>query len=469
MEMFYRRDTRKSYLIMQGNPACVCFEDEMLKNNDISCILPFKTAVTNDITQVWYDITGRRSLLDRIEESGHVTAEILYDLFGGLEKAFRELGRYLIGSSRIYLSAETIYCDRNKVLSELQLCYLPLEKEEDGEGLLLNVMEYLITAADHREEDITRLCYDLYEQVQTGETDAGKLKRQVAAFMEKRKTAEFQEPLRESMQKTMQDSMQESMQETMQRSMQETMQKSVQDSMQEFIPDWEPLPRQSKGEKTGREYRENEELYARVEPFENAGVPAISEYPPAVLSGTIIIDPPTESSGEGLFPQVTKAVGRLMERIRFKSTKQTVHWGKKKDNALQEPRLLFDEFETEENEDEDATCMLAHPIEMKAKEKEPPKGLLIYKGDKQQDSFSVETEVFTIGSGKGNDGVIESGHVSRRHGKITHNIATGEYWVEDLNSLNGTVVNGTYLPPHKKYQVYAGDEISFAGVEFTIR
>ncbi len=437
MEMFYRRDTRKSYLIMQGIAGPACFEDEMLKNNDISCILPFKTADTNDTTQVWYDITGRRCLMDRIEETGHVTAEILYDLFDGLEKALRELRRYLIGSSRIYLSAETIYSGRSKALSELQLCYLPLEREEDKEGSLLNVMEYLITATDHREEDITKLCYDLYEQVQNGETDTGKLKSQVAVFMEQRKPAEPGEP--------------------------------VQDPIQEFIPDWEPLPRQSKGAAAGKKYQENKELYADVEPFENAGTAAMSEYPPAVLSGTIVIDPLKESCREGLFPQVTRAVGRLMERIRFGSVKQNVRRGKKKGDVLQEPELHFDEFESEEMEDDDATCMLAHPIEMRPREKEPPKGLLIYKGEEGQDSFSVEAEVFTIGSGKGNDGVIDSGHVSRRHGKITHNIATGEYWVEDLNSLNGTVVNGSYLPPHKKCQVYAGDEISFAGVNFTVR
>ncbi len=438
MDIFYRRDTRKSYMIAQGLLREESFEDEMLKNNEISCILPFRTVENNDEIQVWYEISGMRSLQDLVDEAGHITAEMLYDLFGGLEKAYREMSRYLISGSSIYLSAETIYAPRSEGMSNLKLCYMPLTHEDTEEGTLLTVMEYLITMTDHREKEVTQLCYDLYEKAQSGETDAGKLKYMVSGYLNR--NTESAAGLENQNAKGYDED--------------------------PFIPDWEPLPAPKSGEKAANEFQRNEVQYEQVEPFDHAGVQELPEYAPAVIGGTIAIEPQRSGSRGKFLPDVSRAVGRLMEKIRFGSIKKSVRRGNK-DGSVLSGQLMFDEVETAE--DEDVTTLLIQPVEMEPRMKEPPKGLLIYGGEGEQDSFTIETELFTLGSGKNNDGVIGSGHVSRRHGKVHHDLQTGEYWIEDLNSLNGTVINGSYIPPHKKCPIYAGDQVSFAGMNFTVR
>lgn len=50
--------------------------------------------------------------------------------------------------------------------------------------------------------------------------------------------------------------------------------------------------------------------------------------------------------------------------------------------------------------------------------------------------------------------------VSRRHAQIT--LLNGALYIEDLNSTNGTRINGFQLTPRQRYLLRDGDEIEFA-------
>jgi len=50
--------------------------------------------------------------------------------------------------------------------------------------------------------------------------------------------------------------------------------------------------------------------------------------------------------------------------------------------------------------------------------------------------------------------------VSRRHAMMT--LFEGSLYLEDLNSTNGTRINGFQLTPRQKYRLRDGDEIEFA-------
>lgn len=59
------------------------------------------------------------------------------------------------------------------------------------------------------------------------------------------------------------------------------------------------------------------------------------------------------------------------------------------------------------------------------------------------------------------------GGVSRRHGLITYN--DGSLYLEDLNSTNGTRINGFQLTPTRKYRLRDGDEVEFARLRMNFR
>ncbi len=75
---------------------------------------------------------------------------------------------------------------------------------------------------------------------------------------------------------------------------------------------------------------------------------------------------------------------------------------------------------------------------------------------------------FVIGKKKENVHlVINDYSVSRVHAKITRE--EGIYYIEDLNSTNGTFKNGLRLQPYEKRKLEKGDELKFGKTEYVYR
>jgi len=64
------------------------------------------------------------------------------------------------------------------------------------------------------------------------------------------------------------------------------------------------------------------------------------------------------------------------------------------------------------------------------------------------------------------EGVLPISSVSRKH--CTIYFTNGEYFVEDMDSTNGTRVNGVRLPSHQKRSISNGDIISIANIPFMV-
>ena len=63
--------------------------------------------------------------------------------------------------------------------------------------------------------------------------------------------------------------------------------------------------------------------------------------------------------------------------------------------------------------------------------------------------------------------VLEHDGVSRVHALVYK--VDGKCLIEDLNSKNGTLVNGRYLTPREPYELQEGDKVRFAGTEYIFR
>jgi hypothetical protein len=69
-------------------------------------------------------------------------------------------------------------------------------------------------------------------------------------------------------------------------------------------------------------------------------------------------------------------------------------------------------------------------------------------------------------SKKSSDFYLDSPVVSRVHMRISEDMAT--YFVEDLNSTNGTFVNGIQLVPYELKEIKSGDQITLANMDFIV-
>ena len=92
-------------------------------------------------------------------------------------------------------------------------------------------------------------------------------------------------------------------------------------------------------------------------------------------------------------------------------------------------------------------------------------GRLLYQGKQSELDYVVSKQVFRIGHGEtGNDASLQSTAVSRNHAKIS--VEQGEYYIEDLNSTNGTYINGELLSYTQKQKLEYRDQIQFADVKY---
>ena len=93
--------------------------------------------------------------------------------------------------------------------------------------------------------------------------------------------------------------------------------------------------------------------------------------------------------------------------------------------------------------------------------------LLFESGGRGGTDIDLNRTPFSIGSKfDGNDAVLSSEAVSRYHARIIK--SEGAYYVEDLNSRNGTFINGEIIPYHEPRRLSRMDMISFADMTYRV-
>ncbi|MCR4999547.1 MAG: FHA domain-containing protein [Lachnospiraceae bacterium] len=161
MNITFKRDLSRSYMVVSGSMEPSTYEEGMLRNNDVFGLLSFHTTQVNGQIQYWYDITGKRSLKDYLSQE-KVTRENLKVILQELNAACRKVSDYLIRQEHILFTADSIFVENTEEGPQLFLCYCPL-RDKNIYNEFLTITEHLITEVDHQDEELRQVCYDLYE------------------------------------------------------------------------------------------------------------------------------------------------------------------------------------------------------------------------------------------------------------------------------------------------------------------
>lgn len=103
---------------------------------------------------------------------------------------------------------------------------------------------------------------------------------------------------------------------------------------------------------------------------------------------------------------------------------------------------------------------------LKKQTEEPARGArLIYLGGGEERDFVLDKDIFLIGKDvSAVDGVLKSRAAGEIQAKITR--AEDTYYIEDMNSANGTLVNGEILIYKEVRRLEEGDRITFADISY---
>lgn len=396
MELEYQRTMDRSYLILRGGEICSDYEEEMLKRNRINSLLRFITVSKDNELQYWYDISGCRSLKDYLS-SERLSAKILAEIIICLAAAFDEINRFLLNRSSLFLSSDTIFIREENSHIRTKLCYCPGIMSDFNQDMIL-VMNFFLENTDHTDNEVTKLCYELYKIVSTGEFTGDDLADAANTYCSK---AENKDDIQAE-----------------------------------------------ENERTEFHAAEENEINARsVSDADESDERRDKE------SDISFSDSPVE--------YIRDLLERLFSKIKYK-TKQRLTAGKKK--FIGEKPKTEDYIYDQADDYDEPTVLLSRTENTR---REPVSYVLKYQGDGGESDFVISRRSYRIGSKEGeNDGVLKSKGVSRHHARI---VKTDDgVMLEDLNSKNGTYLNGKIVNYRKPEKLSADDVIIFADEEYRL-
>lgn len=91
----------------------------------------------------------------------------------------------------------------------------------------------------------------------------------------------------------------------------------------------------------------------------------------------------------------------------------------------------------------------------------------VYRPNSPIESYYLEKPNIAIGRSSGNDIVIEATAVSRYHATLS--FRDGQVYLHDLESINGTYVDGERIKPHQAYLLTGGEEIQIGEAVLSFR
>ena len=166
MQIDYKRDLNHTYVILQEEkePDTASYQIRMLLTNAIPGLLDCKIGKMDDKTLSYYEVTSRQSLQSVFEQRS-IGAEVLRKLFEQMLDLLKELGQYLLVPDGLVLQPELVFADAN--LENFSFCYLPGKQGHTGcfQKQIRELMEYLLPKLDHQEQDAVVLGYGLYREI----------------------------------------------------------------------------------------------------------------------------------------------------------------------------------------------------------------------------------------------------------------------------------------------------------------
>lgn len=96
--------------------------------------------------------------------------------------------------------------------------------------------------------------------------------------------------------------------------------------------------------------------------------------------------------------------------------------------------------------------------------KAKPRGMLLYDGLEELENISLTGNTIRLGKGVEADILIDKATISKFHAKIEKTEA--DFYIEDLNSTNGTMVNGEALSYKERRKLEINDIVQLADVQY---
>ena len=454
MRAEYKRDMNHNYLILYGEDEINTdsYQVRMLVGNVIPSLLKCRIQGMDGRFLVYFDITSKQALSVLYEEK-KMGVEDLRLIFGGFVKAMEDAAEYLMNPGQFIISPEYIYTDIEK--QEIYFCMMP-GYEKDIKEQFQFLTEYILPKIDHQDQDAVILGYGVYKRAMEDSFHLEHIKEELYKTQGQQgtTTTKAEQMKTESEQR----------QESEDFNPEEEGFWENEEINQECVRDGEKSKRLSLPQKTG---------VIVLAAILLCGIAAITlmGYLPYLETGTILGIIIVLVACVMLFVYVSKIKkkpgalrqGREEERDKPKGitgkvpidqTDQSQNTIKSVVKSTNKPVVKSSQLHADYGE---TVVLSAGAVSGPASlvSKEPGELATIYINEDLTVIGKLETAC---------DAVISLPTVSRIHAKIRKK--EDAYYLTDMNSRNGTAVNGRLLLPDEEYRLEPEDEVDFAQARY---
>lgn len=440
MDISYHREMKNNYLMITVDEAREQgFEARMLIGNIIEGLLKFRIRKSDNQCQFCYEITSRQPL-GRLLETKYINAEQLRSLMLGIAQTLTRMEEYLLKEEQILLDPDFIYVDLDNF--QPGLCLLP-GKRGDFPQEFSELLRFLLGKVDHQDKEAVVLVYGLYRESLKDNYGLDNLLRWLIKEEPSNNACEHMKKEKMDSEKT----------------------SEISSPIQEMNTQREQL--------TAGVRRPNMEIMISSR-FPKKRIIAWFCIIPLIFSVFWL-----QKGAEGVMYYITSgiwggtvivsAVGILVSVRRWKQSTDA-HMLRDADgyNQLEVNRsswdMIFDEEEPEYEEESSSEEDDVHTVLLWSRETQEDQRRLIPENP-MAEQIVLAYYPFLIGKQERLvDQVIREETVSRLHVRIDR--AEGKYTLTDLNSTNGTSINGRKLEANETVEIKIGDRVEIAHLAY---
>lgn len=449
MKAEYKRDMNHNYLILYGEKDINTdsYQVRMLVGNIIPSLLKCRIQGVDGKFMMYFDITSKQAVSTLYEEK-KLGNEDLRLIFGGFVRVMEEAAEYLINPAQLVLKPQYIFADCEK--KELFFCLMPGYDKDIKEQFQL-LTEYILPKIDHEDSEAVILGYGVYRRTMENSFHLEHIKEELYRKQNNKEEIKTE---------TEKDSREISVQETGEESL---MQSS---GMSENF--W----REEKTEKT-----DSHKLFGKKVAVLVLILLALAGVTMAISGGYL---PHQDISV--LLGVVLAGMGGIMLAVLLIRKAKEVY--KQPQRESREKPQLSEKFVRppineilQEGSDDSIKTMMEKKSLHREREEDFGETVVLSAGVVSGPASLVsrepgelapiylQEELTVIGKLENAcDAVIDLPTVSRIHAKIRKR--EEEYYLSDMNSRNGTIVNGRLLLPEEEYRLQEEDEVDFAQARY---
>lgn len=410
-EVSYQRNIAGSYMKIPVSRINE-FDERLILKKKLPGLIPVERCFMDGRGEYWYQITGKQSL-DTYCRLQDVSVAFIEQVILSVCSEIEILEWNLLDINCLQLEPELVYISNQT--QEVLFCVYPENTQDISLGFQ-QLMEYLLTRIDHKDEEMVRLGYGIYEKT----LREGYNILDIREFIVQRRNERNPQ---------------------------------IQDNSE-----MDGLEKATEGKRRSDKVAKQDRIrnVDRTGKQEEKGVLKKQVDETCPVSETGVRDWRNElGKTQEIWAAMQETWGRIRELFKTPLIPERI---KKKE--LSQADFFYDTEEEEELE----PVIEIHPTVCIGQGNLREEGLLLYEGRDTYPDYHIQKEVCTVGKDQASDLLLQKETVSRHHAKI-RKMEDG-YYIEDLNSTNGTYLNDELLSYKEPRLLHSSDLICFADVKY---